>query len=76
MSNSVYFIQHCDDENCSLGTVEYECPQCNKLNVEYDNFYEEYNIGNHNPTYTVKTSCEHCHIELIMYNDNNQTKIK
>lgn len=72
----VYFIEHCDHEQCSLGTMEFECPACNTWNVEYENYYEEYVLGNHNPNYTVQTFCEKCKQNLVIFNDDNHSKVK
>lgn len=31
-------ISHCDHESCEYGRLEYECPYCNKINIDYDNW--------------------------------------
>lgn len=39
----MFYIPHCDNEHCSLGTAEWDCPKCDGHNVEYgDFFYEEF----------------------------------
>jgi hypothetical protein len=32
----VHYIQHCDNESCDLGSVEFECPVCHQQNVRHD----------------------------------------
>lgn len=63
MSKEAYFIQHCDDENCSLGTLEFDCPICSKHNVNYDNFYDDDKLYRGDK---VELICEHCKKELII----------
>lgn len=29
-------VPHCDEPGCDLGTVQYQCPFCNKHNTNYD----------------------------------------
>ena len=68
MKQKAYFIQHCDDPDCTLGTLEFDCPKCNKHNVNYDNYYDDDKLYKGE---IVELNCEHCdselYIELINY---------
>ena len=37
----VLFVPHCDDFSCDLGSVEYQCPKCNKFNIDFDLWWKE-----------------------------------
>ena len=63
LATCAYFIEHCDDENCSLGTFEYDCPLCNKHGVDYEVFYEDMEIYRGN---VVDFDCEHCKNKLAV----------
>lgn len=62
MEIKVDYIQHCDDENCSMGTAEWTCPACDKHNIDYgDLFYDE-----HEKNSNLVLECEHCKCEWII----------
>lgn len=35
------FISHCDDDNCTLGSFEYECPNCDKIQNDYEIWWKQ-----------------------------------
>ena len=73
MSKEVYFVQHCDDENCTLGTLEFGCPICNKNNVNYDNFYDDDKLYRGE---IIELRCEHCKENLIIERIDYENIIK
>jgi Zn finger protein HypA/HybF involved in hydrogenase expression len=69
-TSEAYFIPHCDDEFCTLGTLEFGCPSCGKHNVNYDNYYDDELLYKGEK---IHLECEHCNeplsIELIDYDN-------
>lgn len=63
MINKAYFIQHCDDPDCSLGTLEFDCPNCNEHNVNYENFYDDDKLYRNE---LIDLNCEHCDSRLTI----------
>lgn len=54
-----YFIQHCDNENCDLGSFQYTCPHCEEVGVCYDTWWEQDDIMDGKPSETIYCSkCE------------------
>ena len=76
MKNSIeiYWIHHCDDPFCTLGTVEFNCPDCDMYNINYDIWYEEdeYKDGKFHPL-----NCEHCkHDFEVKYKRYGEFEVK
>ena len=58
-----YFIPHCDNEYCDLGSFQYICPHCNESTIDYDVWWEEEKIWKGNPH---SFKCEKCGKLLIV----------
>lgn len=67
--NSIEIHSHCDNPDCDLGSVHFICPACNKLNINYDLWWEELKDG-------LKCNCKHCKVNLEIHNTNYEYKIK
>jgi hypothetical protein len=59
-TTEAYFINHCDEPSCCIGSFEYTCPNCKKNKNDYDIFYMQDKI--HNGSHIFK--CEECKISL------------
>jgi hypothetical protein len=62
-----YFITHCDNPECDLGSFYYKCPVCKKNNIDYDIWWKQDNIlcGE---SYDIE--CEECHETLkVIFSD-------
>lgn len=69
MKTEAYFIPHCDDENCCLGTFEYECPCCQKSISDTSIWWHQDNIYNgKNKTF----NCGNCKESLIVEWDKKE----
>lgn len=64
-----YFVGHCDDEYCDLGSFEYTCPCCEKYNTNYEIWWEEDNIYS---GINYIFNCDNCNEELNVYWDKNE----
>ena len=64
-----YFIPHCDDELCDLGTFETTCPSCGKYIVDYDVWWDADDV--YHGTERV-FDCEHCKSSLVVRWDKEQ----
>jgi transcription elongation factor Elf1 len=53
-------IQHCDDPNCDLGQIQFDCPFCNKTNITCDGWYETEDFKD------AKLKCKKCNHEFIV----------
>jgi len=58
-----YFIGHCDEVDCSLGTFEYKCPVCFEFNTDYVLWWEEDEIWKGK---VVTFNCPDCGEELVI----------
>ena len=64
-----YFIQHCDEVGCDLGTFEYRCPKCGICHVDYEIWWEEDNIWKGKK---VSFPCPSCgNVLVVEYDKNN-----
>lgn len=36
-----YFLQHCENEDCDLGSFQYTCPHCNGVSDDYEVWWQE-----------------------------------
>lgn len=63
MSNRVNLIPHCDDGSCDLGSLEYHCPSCNQLQINYDDWFEVDNLYKDIP---IHTECDKCNSKLLL----------
>ncbi len=63
--NEIQYINHCDDCNCDLGSAEFNCPSCEKLNINYDELW-----WNRDFITIIKIKCEFCKIELTAFYEN------
>lgn len=62
------FIPHCDDLSCDLCSFWYECPRCNKNNIDYD-FWWNMDYFYSLDDFVGEITCEHCREKLfVMYN--------
>ncbi len=55
----ILYISHCDEEYCSMGSAEFNCPSCTEYNVNYGNLWHEAYMDG------VIDTCNHCKVELI-----------
>lgn len=72
MKTEAYFIGHCDDENCDLGSFDYTCPCCGKFNVDYDVWWkadEIYGGTIH------KFECDKCKANLVVKWDSEEFEL-
>lgn len=67
MSNvKAYFIQHCDHEDCDLGSFETTCPNCNKNIIDYDIWWKQDEIWSGS---IIELNCSECKTLLsLSYN--------
>ena len=61
-------IQHCDEPDCDLGQIQFDCPFCNKTNITCDGWYESEEYR------TVKLKCEYCKDEFTVEYNRNERK--
>lgn len=61
------FIPHCEEEGCTLGTLEFDCPYCSKSNVNYDNYYDDDKVFRGEK---VAIECHHCTNTVVLECDN------
>lgn len=64
-----YFIEHCDNENCCLGSFNYTCPCCDESIIDYEIWWLDFEIWsgkNHN------FNCENCNEKLIVFYDKEE----
>jgi len=58
-----YFLSHCDEADCGLGTFNYECPHCLVVQVDYNLWFEQDRVyaGEH-----VCGACPSCSKEIFV----------
>lgn len=68
-----YFIGHCDNPGCDLGTFEYKCPTCLKYICDYEIWWQQDEIY-----YGRKISfkCSECEEVLIVEWDKENHEFK
>ena len=62
--NKVFITPHCEDYSCDLGSVDFDCPVCNKPVVEHGGYTYRFRIFT-GGIYELK--CPHCEEELEVY---------
>ena len=64
-------MQHCDNEECDLGSLEYDCPICNRAGIDYDLWWKRFDIsgGKHEAF-----DCENCGKSLIIKYDKKDNE--
>ena len=62
MDNEINFYAHCDEENCTMGSAEYNCPNCKEYIIEYGGLWYDYSEYNKR---ILETICPKCNIELV-----------
>ena len=61
-----YFIPHCDDWSCDLGSFQYECPCCGNVHNDYNIWWKQNNLYSGE---TIYFNCKTCNKELkVSYN--------
>lgn len=61
-------FRHCDDPDCDLGEVQFNCPVCDKINMNYHElWYDGWKITGRKNTMILK--CEKCEAELFFFTD-------
>lgn len=74
MVNDVYHYSHCEDQDCSLGNAEFDCPCCESTNVDYGDVWW---AGQGVDTTEVQTQCDDCNESLtVFYESGAGWKIK
>lgn len=67
-----WFIEHCDEPNCCLGSFDYECPCCGHKETDYDIWWEKDNIyGGKNHEF----ECGGCKKKLVVSWDKEEWEI-
>jgi len=61
---AAYFIPHCDNETCDLGSFNYQCPLCDTHCVDYDVWWKRDSVCNGEPH---KFRCDYCKEELMVF---------
>ena len=58
---------YCDNPECDLGSIQFDCPICGKLNLNYNNWFDQEDIimGD----FEGDIICEHCNEKLITFFD-------
>lgn len=74
-TTEAYFIEHCYDELCTLGSFDYKCTECDKYLSDYDIWWKDDSIYMGE---IVKFQCEICKEKLMVYWDkeNRQYLVK
>lgn len=61
-----FFIRHCEEPCCDLGTLEYICPNCNENQRDFSVWWEEDEIYH---GAIINFQCEDCQCNLsVKYN--------
>jgi len=72
MKNELYFIPHCENDDCDLGRAFFKCPQCQKLNSNYDLWWKQEDLYKSDG---IIIYCDFCYTPLLasysndIYND-------
>ena len=69
MKTKAYFIPHCDNETCDLGTFQYICPHCNKNVIDYEVWWQQDNILTGTSEFF---KCEECYEPLTVEWDDEE----
>lgn len=73
IKGEAYFINHCDDENCDLGSFDYVCPSCGKYCVDYDIWWKSDEVYSGK---VINFNCLKCKIKLSLnYDIKNGMKV-
>lgn len=69
--DAAYFIPHCDNDNCDLGSLGYRCTHCNLEGNEYEVWWLQNDIFQ---GLTQIFECEHCKKKLKIYFDETENE--
>ena len=69
MRTQAYFIEHCNFENCDLGTFTYTCPHCKKSMDDYEIWWKEDEIWKGQPFNFI---CPYCETALMVSHDREE----
>lgn len=72
MKTEAYFIGHCDEPGCDLGSFDYTCPSCNKDSSDYDVWWKEDEIYKGTPELF---KCQKCLVELKVTYDQEENEM-
>ena len=60
-----YFVSHCDEPSCDLGSLHYQCPVCKKHGSEYGDAWWQHQRGLSVEGVTMQ--CAHCKSYLLLH---------
>jgi hypothetical protein len=71
---AAFFVPHCDRSDCTLGDIEFDCPNCEKYQYHYGDFWWEYEkgYGKSPGTELAVSNCEDCDAALVLIYDPDE----